>query len=403
MDKIRPRAVIGDQILFNECISTFRPKRIDIKEDQEYIGYLLLDFNLTEPLNFRHFSIEPSKKFEVSWLRSAFIARVKLPKWFESTDHPHLFSIALAAVFSFASGRPVKAPRDLRTITSTEQLNNTSMKDIAVQFPIITAGTGAHNVHISSRELSDIYGGLKETIDILFDLSYKQYTLAMQSIRLVHLANMNKRDDFGLAYYLLVSSIETLSSKAIKRSKVIPDIHPNEEKWRELSEKNGGDFAELFNEFIAMKRKDKLIGKRFIEFILEYCPPKEWNNLKHPSEREEESFEEHFGIKRREMKKLWFEKYPEDLTNDEIRKLLKDLYTYRSNFTHRGENPPYRHTNGIEKFFHKETKYKKLQLEEIEIEVSEDILLPNYTLISFIANQTITNYLKTKLQNQKKT
>ena len=113
------------------------------------------------------------------------------------------------------------------------------MKDIAVQFPIITAGTGAHNVHISSRELSDIYGGLKETIDILFDLSYKQYTLAMQSIRLVHLANMNKRDDFGLAYYLLVSSIETLSSKAIKRSKVIPDIHPNEEKWRELSEKMG--------------------------------------------------------------------------------------------------------------------------------------------------------------------
>lgn len=64
MDKIRPRAVIGDQILFNECISTFRPKRIDIKEDQEYIGYLLLDFNLTEPLNFRHFSIEPSKSLK---------------------------------------------------------------------------------------------------------------------------------------------------------------------------------------------------------------------------------------------------------------------------------------------------------------------------------------------------
>ncbi|CAI6231780.1 hypothetical protein EQZ01_02975 [Bacillus subtilis] len=400
----RPRAVISDQILFNECISTFRPQKIDIKEDQEYIGYLLLDFHLNETLNFRHFSIEPSIKVEVSWIRSAFISPVKLPKWFEWTDHPHLFSIALAAVFSFASGRPVKAPRDLITLSSTEQLDETSRKDIAVQFPVVTAGTGAHNVNISSMELNDLYKNLQETIDILFNLSYKQYTLAMQTIRLVHLAHMNKRDDFGLAYYLLVSSLETFSTAAIKKSRVSPNTNPDEEKWKRISEENNGDFAELFNEYIAMKKKDKLIGKRFIEFILEYCPPKEWNKLKHPNERMEESLEEQFGYKRREVKKHWSEKYPEDLTDDEIRKLLKDLYTYRSNFTHRGENPPYRDTDDkINKFFLEETIYKKQLLEEIEIEVPEDILLPNYSLISFIANQAITKYLKKKLQNQKKT
>lgn len=404
-DMFRPRAVISDQILFNECISTFRPpQKIDIKEDQEYIGYLLLDFQLKETLHFRHFSIEPSIKVEVSWTRSAFIAPVKLPKWFEWTDHPHLFSIALAAVFSFASGRPVKAPRDLITLSSTEQLDETSLKDIAVQFPVITAGTGSHNVRISNSELNDIYKSLQETIDILFDLSYKQYTLAMQTIRLVHLAHMNKRDDFGLAYYLLVSSLETFATAAIKKSKVSPDMNPDEERWKKICVDTGGDFAELFKEYIALKKKDKLISKRFIEFILEYCPPKEWNNLKHPNERKEESLEERFGYKKREVRKHWSEKYPEDLTDGEIRKLLKNLYTYRSNFTHRGENPPYRDTDSvINKFFIEERVYKKQKLEGIEMEVPEDILLPNYSLISFIANQAITNYLKKKLQNQKKT
>ncbi|KOC22994.1 MULTISPECIES: hypothetical protein [Bacillus amyloliquefaciens group] len=399
---VKPRAVIGDQILFNECISTFRPKEIDIKEEQEYIGYLLLDFHLNETLNFRHFSIEPSMKIPVSWNRSAFVSPVKLPKWFKGRYHPDLFPIALAAVFSFVSGRPVKAPRELKPRTSTtEQIDKSTLKDIAIHFPVKTAGTGSSNVRISNAELSNIYGRLREMIDILFGLSYKQYTLAMQSIRLVHLAHMNKRDDFGLAYYLLVSSIETVSSLAIKKNKVISNTHPNEEKWREISEKNGGDFAELFNEFMAMKKKDKLIGKRFIEFILEYCPPKEWNNLKHPDEDFEEFLEERFGDKRREMTKLWFEKYPEDLTHDEIKKILKDLYTYRSNFTHRGENPPYRGPDGIEKFFQEEQVYKKQNLGEIEIELPESILLPNFRLISFIANQAITNYLKTKLRNKK--
>lgn len=403
MNIFRPRAVLKDQILFNECISTFRPQEIDIKENQEYIGYLLLDFRLKETLNFRYFSIEPSIEVRVSWIRSAFISPVKLPKWFGWTDHPHLFSIALAAVFSFVSGRPVKAPRDLSTVASTEQLDETSLKDIAIQFPVITAGTGSHNVRISSMELNDWYGRLQEMIDILFDLPYKKYTHAMQTIRLVHLAHMNKRDDFGLAYYLLVSSLETFSTEAIKRNKVIPNISPDEEKWKKISEENGGEFAELFKEYIAVKKKDKLIGKRFIEFILKYCPPKEWDNLKHPYEEWEESLEEHIGHKSRKMTKSWDEKYPEDLTDDEIKKLLKDLYTYRSNFTHRGENPPYRNTDSTEKFFQIENVYKKQMLEEFEIEVSEAILLPNYSLISFIANRAITNFLKAKIQNHKKT
>ncbi|MCY8493181.1 MULTISPECIES: hypothetical protein [Bacillus subtilis group] len=401
--EFRSRAVIGDHIMFNECISVFRPENINIKENRELTKYLLLDFCLTETLNFDYFSIEPSIEVPLAMSRNAYVTPVKLPSWLEWSDHPHLFNVALAAVFSFVSGRSIKAPRE---DISAEQ-DKESLKEVAVHFPVLSAGPGNHKVNISKIELHELYEELKEIINILFNLPYREYIDAMQSIRLVHLAHMNKRDDFGLAYYLLVSSIEPFSTKAIKRKKVTPEPDDREKKWREISEKIGGDFAELFKEYTAEKKKNKLINKRFVEFILKYCPINEWHELKHPDERDEEiriekykELYEEFELNKeppqfRKREKLWFEKYPEDLTDDEIRKLLSDLYKHRSNFTHRGENPPHKHHKPIEKFFRQES----LPLKKIDDQwvVPEPILFPNYILVSFIAKRAITNYLKTKL------
>lgn len=389
------RAVTGDHVLFNECITTFRPENFKIQEDREHLnGYLLLDFNLNQTLNFRYFIIEPSIEVKLPGAYSAFITPVKLPKWFDWSYNTHLFTIALAAVFSFVSGRPARAPRDGYK-TNREQLNDYSLGELAIQFPVLTASPGAHDSRISKMSLDDLNERLQEFMEVLFSVSYKQYIIAMQSIRLVHLAHLNKRDDFGLAYYLLVSSMESLSNKAI-RSKNVAIKHPKEDKWSEIAKEGDGDFTNLFYEYINEKNKNKWIGKKFEEFILKYCPPNLWNDLKHPQENSVRYIEELTGNKHHEWvtKKRWDEIYPDDLTEDETRKLLKDLYTHRSNFTHRGENPPHRDPNSHNRFFDVDTVIKN-EKEGIRF---LKIILPNFQLISFISNRSITNYLKEKVQ-----
>ncbi|HDR4898641.1 TPA: hypothetical protein QCR38_000810 [Bacillus cereus] len=40
----------------------------------------------------------------------------------------------------------------------------------------------------------------------------------------------------------------------------------------------------MFKEYTRLNGEDKQLRKRFVEFILEYFPPNQWNQLEHPSE-----------------------------------------------------------------------------------------------------------------------
>jgi hypothetical protein len=387
------RAVTGDHVMFNESIPLFRPEKIETKETgEQLVGYLLLDFSLNETLDFSYFRIDPTIEVELPGAYSAFISPVKLPNWFEKSHNAHLFTIGLAAVFSFVSGRPVKAPRD-GYLTYRKQLDEYSLSQLALQFPVLTAGPGAHDTRLSHKGVMELYEKLQEMIQILFSAPYKLYVVSMQSIRLVQLAHLNKRDDFGLAYYLLVSSIEPFATKAIKRKEVV-EIHPMESKWKEIGKTNQ-DFENLLSSYLYVIKSQKLIGKRFVEFVMKYCPSDQWIDLKHPQENSSSYYEELTGDNHHGWitKKQWYEIYPEDLTNNEIRKLLKDLYDHRSGFTHEGRNPPHRDPNSHNRFFDIETVIKT-ESDDFRI---EEIVLPNYQLISFISKRSIINYLKQKV------
>jgi hypothetical protein len=388
------RAVTADHVLFNECIPMFRPREIKIYEEQKSkMGYLLLDFRLTEGMDFEYFKIEPTFEIRLPGAYAGFVAPVHLPKWFEWNHNAHLFTIALAAVFSFASRRPIKAPRDGYT-SRREEIDGSSLEELAIQFPVLTAGPGAHDTSLSRETIMKLYENLQETVKVLYNISYELYENAMQSIRLVHLSHLNKRDDFGLAYYLLVSSIEPIATKVVRRNKVVFK-HPKEEEWKELAKENI-EIQELLRLYKDERGKSQYIGKRFVEFIMKYCPPQQWVDLEHPRENLSSYLEELTGRKDDwYLKKQWHEKYPEDFTDDEIRKLLKDLYDHRSNFTHEGKNPPHQNPESHNRFFDTQT----MVTEKNDDYTFEEITLPNFQLVSFIANRSIQNYLQEKLNS----
>ncbi|MFF5400938.1 hypothetical protein ACFY5J_27050 [Peribacillus butanolivorans] len=384
------RAVSGDHVLFEECIPMFRPEKIKVYEEgNDLYGYLLLDFELTESLHFEYFIIESTKVVILPGEYKAFISRVKLPKWFEWEHDSYLFTIGLASVISFVSGRPVKSPRD--GYTSSEELDQQTLSELAIKFPIISSGTGTHDIRLSNDSHSKLKENLHEIMILLYSVPYELYKTVMQSIRLVHLAHLNKREDFGLGYYLLVSAVEPIATEAIKRKKVAGKNQLKKE-WKEIA-KTDEVFRDLLEKYQNELSKNRYIGTRFVEFIMNYCPPTQWFDLKHPRENLMEYIGEISGRSQdSNIKKKWYEIYPDDLSDVEIRAILSDVYVHRSKFTHEGKNPPHRRPNSSNRFFDKEFIDEYV---DGEYRYNE-IVLPNFQLISFIANRSILNFLKEK-------
>ncbi|KIL38000.1 hypothetical protein SD70_29310 [Gordoniibacillus kamchatkensis] len=391
------RAVTADHVMFNECIPMFRPDNLETKtQREEQVGYLFLDFSLQQPLEFTYFSIQPTIEVRLPGAYAAFVAPVILPKWFEMHHNVHLFSIALSAVISFVTGRPIKAPRD-GYASRRQQLDEYTLSELAVQHPILTAGPGAHDIRLSQVTFEKISSQLKESIQLLFDLPYDLYIKTMQSIRLVHLAHLIKREDFGLGYYLLISAMEPIATSAIKRKAVAPQ-HTLHDQWKEIAKTNS-EFEPLFKAYQQEVGKNKHIGKRFVEFVMKYCPPDQWGELEHPQENSMSYSSEIIGDAHDwswVTKKRWYEIYPEDLTEEEIRKLLTDCYDHRSRFTHEGKNPPHRTPDSHNRFFDKETVVDYDEKTE-EFQVIYEVVLPNFRLISFIAKRSILNFLREKV------
>jgi hypothetical protein len=364
-------------------------------QSNELRGYILLDFELEKMFDFKDFKILPTVRVSFSSPYSAFIAPVILPRWLKERHNAHLFCIALSAIISFVTSHPVKALRD--DYLMGRELDEHTIEMLAIQFPVLTAGPGCHNYRLSKERIESYYLELKETIEVLYSVPYNLYVRLMRAIRLAHLAHNNKREDFSLAYYLLVSSIEAITQKAIKLKKVKPKF---EKQWEEMA-KSEETIRELLTEYKKLRNNDNKLRERFVEFIFKYCPPKEWEKLKHPYEY---NLSWHPPEERKNWQwltqKRWDELYPDDLQNEELKDtLLRDIisnsYKYRSKFTHEGIAPPHKQPDSYNRFFDVEHEFKEVNGKYEH----KQIIFANFSLIAFIAKNSIISYAKSKANN----
>src|SRR5919106_1638787 len=138
------RAVSADHVMFNECIPAFWPAP-PAEDHEASIGYLLLNFELTSEISLDDFTIYQTRTVHIpNSAYAAFVAPVNMPPWIEPRFNGHLFLIALSAVLTFAICRPVKSPRDISTIgTAIDKAEF----ELAIQYPVLTAGPGFHFCH----------------------------------------------------------------------------------------------------------------------------------------------------------------------------------------------------------------------------------------------------------------
>jgi hypothetical protein len=378
------RAVTADHVLFDECIDAFRRRETDSRhsfDSGESYSFVLTPFQLNSEWDLGVCKVSPSIKVILPGAYAAFISKVNNPDWV-GTHNSHLFGIALATIISSVTLKVCKSTRD-GYLCRRSTLAESDLTQLAILHPILIAGPGATNPTLAASKQAKMRGEIHEVISKLISIDFKSYRIAMQGLRLVHLSMLTKRDDFGLAYLLVVSAIESIAQKAVSRNKV-KKKHDDEQVWKEKA-KEDPSFKSLLDEYLVSRGKNEYLRERYIHFLLEYTPVDKWlEYVEHPMQ---DVYSEHDS--EHLVKKHWLEKYPEDLSETEIIEILSDSYKHRSCFVHRGEQPPHTDPNpSMNRFFQEYHEYNGYRTRER--------ILPNYELLIGLCKNSIINWLHQK-------
>lgn len=385
------RAVTADHVLFDECIDAFRKERDDYRPSHkgESWSFLLTPFIINEEWDLGKYQVSTSLKVTLPGPYSAFISKVNNPEWV-GTHNSHLFGIALSTIVSSVTLKPCKSTRD-DYLCRRSELSEHDIHQLAIIHPVVVVGPGANHSSLSKSKQDQLRGEISNLIDILFSLDYKTYRIVMQSLRLIHLSLITKRDDFGLAYLLIVSAIESIAQEAIKRDEV-KRKDADEAAWKEKS-KEDPLFQSLLAAYLDSRGKNEYLRERFVKFIEKYAPVENWEKyVVHPMQDLVDSIE---GINSSQnfehvTGKHWLEKYPDDFTKEKVYSILSNVYKHRSCFVHRGKQPPHTNPNpSFNRFFQEVRQYGGYNIEEE--------ILPNYELLLGLAKNSLYNWTSEKL------
>ncbi|WP_236183425.1 hypothetical protein [Pseudomonas juntendi] len=386
------RTITSDHNHFDECIEAFRPSGQTLQNFMGMPGtsYLLTDFELVNEWDLPNAIVSASQKIDLSGLNAAFVSQVIQKDGGIIFGH-QFFSTALAAIVAFATGRVCKSPRDdFSEFTGIPY----EAIELALLHPVRVGGPGAVAASLSKSSLNSKYNSVCNLIRKLLSMEHSLYVKSMQAMRLLHLALINKKEDFGLSYLLTVSAIEAISQHAIKKKK-FKIKHRLYTRWGELAAENS-EVSELFEEYKKADSKDYLT-ERYIKFIETYCPVSSWESIvpipnQEAMDRDREkrkSYGWNIPADYSRPTRSPFEIYPSDLEPHEITEILKSSYKYRSQFVHVGRQPPHKSPISNNRFFDERVNNYDID----NFLKSQTEILPNLELMAAIARTSITNWI----------
>ncbi|PHQ28548.1 hypothetical protein [Leeuwenhoekiella nanhaiensis] len=427
------RPLTQDYNLFKEAILAYNRntatskngfiKKHNTSSEKRLYGYLLIEFDLYEDLQFSDFTILKSISVDLGIqnsigqkLRKAFICPVLMPSYV-NYHHSHLFTLALSAICSFAFERPVFSTSD-DFYNGFKIVSEPELKKIGSEFPQTVLGS-SRSTYKPHNEILRLWKDRFDEIIKLINFSIDHgeildYQSLFQSMRIIQLGHQNKKNDFDLAFSLLIAGIESISQLAIPQI-YFSKQHEKYKEWKKETQKSESLKLLLseyrkFKEYLDNNIKHRDLTKRFVEFILTYCPTDKWSEVLYMD----------LIIEGLEVRKNYEdeissfpEMVPENLTREELIKIIKQTYQFRSKFLHTGKPTPHTFPNNSlnERYFqvidNPERRNKLLEKMErenrnklpySEWSKTQDILI-KFELMSTIARVSITEYAK----NQYKT
>lgn len=368
------RVPFSDHILFDECIDVFRPveRSTDLMKDGPGFSYIVTSFEIHKEWKLPNCTIHPSECYLISDENVAFICKVDNPVECDA-HNAHLFGNALASIMTFATGRLCKSTRNDYSLAGIDPPEQVIM-DISLANPTSTTNC---SYALSDATLQKHHDDVAHIIKKLNEIHHSDYVILMQAIRLVHLSISYKKEDFGLAYLLAISAIESVAQHAIELGKE-RRRNPKEKLWKKLVAGND-DLIELLNSYTDARSQNKFIKERYIEFINAFAPSQEWGRITrhHMQDSDDYILEQTGRPPITSRRRIPLEVYPEDLTAEQVERILSQSYAHRSSFIHRGKQPPHKHPNPYTRYFQTFISYKN--------GTYNSELIPNHELIIGIA------------------
>lgn len=384
------RAVLADHIMFKEAIDVFR--FIDgiapvAQENGNRHAYLLSTFELEKEYANARFTVRATEKVMLPGARASVILPVKFLGPLTLLHGNHLAGIAASAILTLASLRAVVSPRDpylsMRTLSDQDKI------DLAVQSSFLMAGPGAITTKLSSHLQASVMQDTSDIVKHLMEIEYKDYEKLMQAIRLFQLAILIKRDDFDLAFSLLVAHIEVMATLTVARgtgsSKRVVRYSPVEEKIEKYCRESGD--SQLKAWFSATIKKQGALKTRFVRYLQNNVSPKLWESVRHPYQDISDMMQA-YGVEDNSnslTQKAWYEVYPTELDEAQVESIFSDTYIYRSKFVHKGMPTPYISPTNYTRYFDVLTIVEDRQ-------ISEKVLI-NFDAFASIAKYCFMNSL----------
>ncbi|AOA58289.1 hypothetical protein [Acinetobacter larvae] len=387
-----PRFVLADHVLFEECLYYLRSdlynknQEFQFGEKQPSFSCISTTFEISKPWKLADFTIQPSISISLPASYKSLFSFLENPNWIlnKLSTQPHLFGEILSTLVSFVTLTPVKSPRNGYGLEFND-INNIPqhcIDEVALTLPFLAAGPGAHISLLKTDEEDCFILELNELIENLKTISEKNYVIFLQSIRLLQLSLVFKRDDFGLAYLLLISAIEAVAQNNKNSLKVERNIDTRlkESHWQELT-KGDPSLEELFAEYKRIRHANdkKALTDIFTDFIFEFAPPEIWENI---------------VISRYDWNEYPYDSssefHPSKMQKNDLISIIKKTYAYRSGFVHAGKQPPHTDPQSIyNKFF------ETIQFSETQDKTIEKLVTPTYELMLGIAKTSISQWLLT--------
>ena len=410
--------ILEEHVLFAECIEEFRRNSVSITSRQGKSEALILTpFKIDTQWDLGDCKIAASREIDLGFGYKTFASVVSNPPW-ANIETPDLFAVALSSIISFISLKLFKSTKRGLPMMFREKVdfNAFTLQQLALTYSVKIAGRGCGDSRLSQERQASLCIEVKDFIKHLNTINYKKYQVIMQSVRLIHLSLVNRGVDFGLSYLLVVAAIESIAQEAIKRTDVREENPYEEEKWKELADENP-IIHDLYEAYKKKRGENQYLTKRYVGFILEYAPPIDWKKyVRHPDQDMADMLQatdpsaEHRHLFRRRLGEKY---YPEDLEDSKIEEILSNSYKYRSEFVHRGKQPPYKNPSSSNWFFEesfesfpgkwdeKKSKYEKVTDEKKKSKyppvIIEERILPKYELLLGIAKNSIISYIDKKL------
>ncbi|HCG7540919.1 TPA: hypothetical protein NJ416_000904 [Vibrio parahaemolyticus] len=370
----------SDHVLFDECVKVLREDTYTqgvIHAKSDTYSYIVTSFCLPEDWEFDDFIISKSEKIEFFGLHAACVSCIKNPGYMNEFDS-HLFGQTIAAIMSFSTRKPCKSTRSPQS-SHIKLLDESIKKRIALNNPIQICADGAFIIDLPKDKTENFRSDLLELVRQLKSLDKSDYLAVMNSLRLVHMSLLNKRDDFGLAYSLLVASIEAISKVAFSKSEY-KESNEKLERWKEITADNV-ELTELFKEYKAECSNKGYSKKTFKMFIERYAPFSSWDALVEQPLSDIDDNLLKGALSRIEI----FTKKPSQCSPDSLSESLDNAYKYRSTLVHSGKQPPHIDPSPMHDLYFIDT-----------LRCNKPSIAPTYDLLLGLATTSIENWLKQK-------